>query len=688
MSDLSIRAVVRAILEGKGFDEVQNKLKQLDAEAKKTKGGIGGIGSQFGSLAVKASAFAAGFFAVEKVARFVVGAAADVELFNRRMLSLKNTMEGLGFGERTYEAREFIDGLQQATGVVDDELVPAFQQFIGLTEDMDAAMAAMKLSADLVDAGFGDFAKTQDIVAAVIAGRAGPALVQLGISLKDANGQAKTNEQLMSELLARYSGFAETAAESTGATSRLSSAWDKFGDTIGEAFLPVIDAAKRKIAWFLDVGVVSFRAAIDGVTVALMTAAKWSEYAWAKISGGDTDEVVRRWDDAIDAIGEKWVESGNEQNQTTRLTADQQNAILAAARRKDIEDQRKTAADARKIHEEELKKRREAELKAAAWRIRQRIEERKSVEQWSKSIIERRQELINAQLQQDLNAGAAYMKDLAARGEMEDAEREAAIERIYEMLARTDGGLRMQVDQYRAYLAELERLNIEQANADADRELRQADLTGAQQDEINARRDAKVKKAALTRQQWERANSRERVQMAMNEAEATLGGLSAAFPKIKAFAYAEAMIHAANAIMSILDRWAWAPPVAAAMIAATVATTAVQIGRIKSSKFATGGLVTGPTHGLVGEAGPEVVIPLSRTAAMRDAAGALASAIAQRMTGGTGTPGTSATASTTVVREYHEHHHVHAPIADADSLRKLARQVKEGTRLDQTRYIR
>lgn len=57
-------------------------------------------------------------------------------------------------------------------------------------------------------------------------------------------------------------------------------------------------------------------------------------------------------------------------------------------------------------------------------------------------------------------------------------------------------------------------------------------------------------------------------------------------------------------------------PLASVFAGIIAATGAMQIATIAATKFATGGIVTGPTLGLVGEAGPEAIIPLSKMGSM------------------------------------------------------------------------
>jgi len=76
----------------------------------------------------------------------------------------------------------------------------------------------------------------------------------------------------------------------------------------------------------------------------------------------------------------------------------------------------------------------------------------------------------------------------------------------------------------------------------------------------------------------------------------------------KRIAYAMAVMNIAQAITAALG--AAPPPWNFVLAGLSAAAGAVQLGVIQATKFATGGVVTKPTLALIGEAGPEAVVPL------------------------------------------------------------------------------
>ncbi|HEV8642377.1 MAG TPA: phage tail tape measure protein [Methylomirabilota bacterium] len=86
-----------------------------------------------------------------------------------------------------------------------------------------------------------------------------------------------------------------------------------------------------------------------------------------------------------------------------------------------------------------------------------------------------------------------------------------------------------------------------------------------------------------------------------------LGGI---FGQTKAFAIIMAIISTAQGVARALADWPW--PFSLVVAGIVAAAGAVQISTISNAEMAMGGIVTGPTMALIGEAGPEAVIPLDR----------------------------------------------------------------------------
>jgi hypothetical protein len=147
-----------------------------------------------------------------------VAAAAGLAIFTKRSISaalaqerldksLQLTLSSIGQGALASEITSFIQSLQTTTNVTEDELVPAFQQLVAQTGDVQSSQELLKLALD-ASAGTGkDLSTVLDaITKAAIGNYKSIGTLGIGITAAEAKtmGFAKTIQ-----LLQKYEGAAE-----------------------------------------------------------------------------------------------------------------------------------------------------------------------------------------------------------------------------------------------------------------------------------------------------------------------------------------------------------------------------------------------------------------------------------------------------------------------------------------------
>jgi hypothetical protein len=168
-----------------------------------------------------------------------------------------------------------------------------------------------------------------------------------------------------------------------------------------------------------------------------------------------------------------------------------------------------------------------------------------------------------------------------------EAEQNAIVENTVNRIQAEREAERLQGEERRLEAAEI------LANYAAQEEVKLQNTV----DRIRQETQLEQQKAALT------------MRLASTVAEQVLGSLTRVFGQNKAFAIAQAIINTAQAVTKTLAQWGWPlGPIFAGIIAAL---GAAEIATIASTKMAAGGIVTEPTLALIGEAGPEAVIPLT-----------------------------------------------------------------------------
>jgi hypothetical protein len=147
-----------------------------------------------------------------------VAAAAGLAIFTKRSISaalaqerldksLQLTLSSIGQGALASEISSFIQSLQTTTNVTEDQLVPAFQQLVAQTGDVQSSQELLKLALD-ASAGTGkDLSTVLDaITKAAIGNYKSIGTLGIGITAAEAKtmGFAKTIQ-----LLQKYEGAAE-----------------------------------------------------------------------------------------------------------------------------------------------------------------------------------------------------------------------------------------------------------------------------------------------------------------------------------------------------------------------------------------------------------------------------------------------------------------------------------------------
>ena len=176
-----------------------------------------------------------------------VAAAAGLAIFTKRSISaalaqerldksLQLTLSSIGQGALASEITSFIQSLQTTTNVTEDQLVPAFQQLVAQTGDVQSSQELLKLALD-ASAGTGkDLSTVLDaITKAAIGNYKSIGTLGIGITAAEAKtmGFAKTIQ-----LLQKYEGAAEQSTLTLdGQMKAFRISADEATETLGTGFL-------------------------------------------------------------------------------------------------------------------------------------------------------------------------------------------------------------------------------------------------------------------------------------------------------------------------------------------------------------------------------------------------------------------------------------------------------------------
>lgn len=584
-----LQGIVEFVLKDQGLLDLKKRVEDAEKGLVKAESRMQKFGesTNIASKAAKGlAAELAPYLAFAAMTRFLYQATTGQEEMARATRALETRVRALGLPveEVMGSIEEFIGNLQAASGVTDDELVPAFSKMLGLTGSVAGAMAALEMAVGVSKSGMDTFSGAVDGVAAILAGRANEALKSWGINQKDAAGRTKTNEQVVRELLAAIDGQAKAAADAEGPANRLSAAWDRFGDTIGTGLIPMVNAGRSLLSGLLDYAT---RAAVWIETVGIRLALT-PEVIKAQLTRNQRrmEELVFIEANLIAAAKSKYQQAEQEKTKTAEEESAAREALFAAARRKDQEARDKEIADAKKVADAKLKAM--ASLQATQWGY-----DRENVESARKAAMER------AAI--EIEASAEAMK--SRMEQQRDADQ-------FEWDSYDDL-LRAKLDAAENFLREQEAIELEMEDRKFAEQLTRAAILNANTEALEQAHQARVNAIKNKYDKIDKERTEAQKARSLSAVGALFGALSALFPKFKAFAIAEAVINSAVAITTIwrdetLPTWAKWVAIAAAAISCAAA-----IQRIRGTNvaLAAGAVVTGPTNALIGEAGPEVVMP-------------------------------------------------------------------------------
>ena len=238
----------------RGFAKARAELKALEAEARRTGSGMEAALAR-GSSKLKgigSNMMALGRRMTVGVTLPIVGglglaakAAAEEE---RAMELLEGSLrKNVGATDKQVAAVErFITKTQNATGVLDDELRPAFAKLLIGGRSIEQAQRDLGIALDIAAARGKPLSTVIEAMSKAAQGQTG-ALGRLGIATKNAAGETLTYDEILAKASETMGGQAARAARTaSGRWSIMRAKFDDLVESIGSKLLPV---GERLIGW-------------------------------------------------------------------------------------------------------------------------------------------------------------------------------------------------------------------------------------------------------------------------------------------------------------------------------------------------------------------------------------------------------------------------------------------------------
>jgi hypothetical protein len=157
--------------------------------------------------------------------------------------ALSKTLQNLGQSYAVISTAGFIQNLQNTTGVLDDQLRPAFTSLVNATLDAKKAQTLLQVALDTSAGTTKDLASVTAALSKAALGQ-NTALLRLGVGLTAAEAKTMDLDQIVEFLSKRFDGQATLAAESfAGKMDILKAKTEDAKEMIGGALVGALDEA-------------------------------------------------------------------------------------------------------------------------------------------------------------------------------------------------------------------------------------------------------------------------------------------------------------------------------------------------------------------------------------------------------------------------------------------------------------
>ena len=228
---MAITIPILTDFDGKGIDRAVRKFNQLESTGAKAAHGVrmAAIPAGVALVALGAAAFDA-----------AKGAIADQAAQEKLARTLDKTTKATDAQIAANES--FITATSQATAVADDELRPALARLALGTGDLQKAQEGLKLALDISAATGKPLSAVSDALSKAYGGNT-KALAKLDPSMRSLVKSGASVDEIMKKLGDRFSGDASAAANTAeGRMKSLGIAFDETKESVGAALLPAIQA--------------------------------------------------------------------------------------------------------------------------------------------------------------------------------------------------------------------------------------------------------------------------------------------------------------------------------------------------------------------------------------------------------------------------------------------------------------
>lgn len=282
--------------DSKGFKQAQTSTNVLEKQAKK-----------LGKTLLAA-------FSIQKITQYSKASVLAYSQDQKSAALLSNQLKNLGLAYSAVDVEKFIKNLESQTGILDDELRPAFSKLVRVTGSVAESQKLMQVAFDTSKGAGVDYMQAVDAISKAYVGNL-KGLKKLNLGLTDAELKTMKFEDIVKKLNAQFGGAGAAAVNTyAGKIERLNVATANAQETIGKGFIDAFsqlagDADFNKVISSVDqmaanvaTAIVGVGAMLDKIKKAYGAMPSWLKTFVSKAAGNSPAAIINR---ALQSEGNK-----------------------------------------------------------------------------------------------------------------------------------------------------------------------------------------------------------------------------------------------------------------------------------------------------------------------------------------------------------------------------------------------
>jgi len=243
--ELKLRAVIESVLDERGFKNFDAAAARASGSMKRTSADSTALAGSFRNLAGTLIGIGSAAAAFNFLRESFLGFAREERQLGAMRFQLKAIGED---SEKTgAEVEAFIAALSQQAGIVDDELIPAFNRLLLGLKSVKAAKEALTIAARFAANGVGTVEQNADSLARALQTGQVRALTPFGVSMDATKEGAERLAHAMEQVVRTAEGMPTSLADTQDKINRVAVAFDTARDALGKWASTVLDYELKRV---------------------------------------------------------------------------------------------------------------------------------------------------------------------------------------------------------------------------------------------------------------------------------------------------------------------------------------------------------------------------------------------------------------------------------------------------------